>query len=478
MFANGCLLPYAAVGESIFSPASNRPAPFTPTSRLFSPSKPSTTPTASTTNQKSAQEASADQPTASTTTPFVDSPATSDQMDIDHDVNVDSSPDKADTEDTPQRPRRYASAASIARRDKDTGPFNSHVYGNGKLLLPQTPGRGAVPRSTKNPIDRIHKRRRQAFGMAYEPYHPASSIPHRRQRLNWDDHGRERLRGVRPGSRGSDTDRSPHSSAALQDKESTQQPQQEQQQHQLTKNPTNQGILMPAEPAQSMLAQTFTFLESHPTIPRILSYYAQFSFNLILTILLLYVVVSFLLAIRSDVNRASEEVSADILAEMAVCARNYVENRCAESNGVGGRRLPALEAVCDRWDRCMNRDPAKVGRAKVSAQTLAEIFNGFIEPISFKAMPQHQQPAPPNPSMTPFHPAAHPGVMPFATPAHQIYDVAGYYGYPPPTHAQTTGRHAGVDMQHWGWPGPEMSAVNRRAGKETRGDSDKQLLLK
>jgi hypothetical protein len=68
---------------------------------------------------------------------------------------------------------------------------------------------------------------------------------------------------------------------------------------------------------------------------------------------------------------------------MATCAKNYVENRC---NGEDGKRLPALEAVCNNWERCMNRDPAKIGRAKVSAQTLAEIFNGFIEPISFKTM--------------------------------------------------------------------------------------------
>lgn len=82
-------------------------------------------------------------------------------------------------------------------------------------------------------------------------------------------------------------------------------------------------------------------------------------------------------------DRSREEVSADILAEMAACAKNYIENRCS---GDDGKRLPALETVCNNWERCMNRDPAKVGRAKVSAQTLAEVFNGFIEPISFKAM--------------------------------------------------------------------------------------------
>jgi hypothetical protein len=34
----------------------------------------------------------------------------------------------------------------------------------------------------------------------------------------------------------------------------------------------------------------------------------------------------------------------------------------------------------------MNRDPTVVGRAKVSAETFAEIINSFIEPISYKTM--------------------------------------------------------------------------------------------
>jgi len=34
----------------------------------------------------------------------------------------------------------------------------------------------------------------------------------------------------------------------------------------------------------------------------------------------------------------------------------------------------------------MNRDPAVVGRAKVSAELVAEVVNGFVEPISWKTL--------------------------------------------------------------------------------------------
>ena len=45
-----------------------------------------------------------------------------------------------------------------------------------------------------------------------------------------------------------------------------------------------------------------------------------------------------------------------------------------------------MEPYCLDWARCKARDPYKVARAKVSAHTFAEIFNSFVEPISYKAM--------------------------------------------------------------------------------------------
>jgi hypothetical protein len=66
---------------------------------------------------------------------------------------------------------------------------------------------------------------------------------------------------------------------------------------------------------------------------------------------------------------------------MAVCSKEYLENRCAPST-----RVPAMEKACLAWEKCMNRDPTVVGRARVSAETFAEIINSFIEPISYKTM--------------------------------------------------------------------------------------------
>ena len=129
------------------------------------------------------------------------------------------------------------------------------------------------------------------------------------------------------------------------------------------------------------LGDFLALLEAHPHIPSILSWWAQLVVNLSLFSLAVYVVFGFIATIRSEFDHAAEERSDVILAEMATCAKNYVDNKCT-----GGIRLPALETVCENWERCMNRDPAKVGRAKVSAQTMAEIINNFIDPISWKAI--------------------------------------------------------------------------------------------
>lgn len=71
----------------------------------------------------------------------------------------------------------------------------------------------------------------------------------------------------------------------------------------------------------------------------------------------------------------------EILQEMAICSKEYLENRCAPNT-----RVPAMEKACSAWEKCMNRDPTVVGRARVSAETFAEIINSFIEPISYKTM--------------------------------------------------------------------------------------------
>lgn len=121
--------------------------------------------------------------------------------------------------------------------------------------------------------------------------------------------------------------------------------------------------------------------ERHKEIPFIASSYLQLFFNILLLLVILYLMFAFVSTIQRDVDQKVEEYSTEILQEMAICSKEYLENRCDPS-----QRVPAMEKACTAWEKCMNRDPSVVGRARVSAETFAEIVNSFIEPISYKTM--------------------------------------------------------------------------------------------
>lgn len=69
------------------------------------------------------------------------------------------------------------------------------------------------------------------------------------------------------------------------------------------------------------------------------------------------------------------------MAEIQQCSRQYIENRCSPE-----LRVPAMEKACSTWEACMKRDPSTLGRAKLSAETFAEVINSLIDPISYKTM--------------------------------------------------------------------------------------------
>jgi Di-sulfide bridge nucleocytoplasmic transport domain len=240
-----------------------------------------------------------------------------------------SSPEQADNEDTPEAPKT-APVTFTANEDKPTRKRNS-LFGLYGRFAP-SPGRSEVAKAGHSNalVRRVQKRRR------------------REQNL-----GRQLVR-ARQISDDTSEDESP------------------------VKERKN---LLPPVHEIGYMAGLFTFIESFPNAPSLLAKYLQLFFNSAIILGCLYAIYSFWTTIQADVNRASEDAAAETLAEMAACAKSYVENRCA-----GDSRLPALETVCSNWELCMNRDANSVKRAKLSAHTFAEILNSFVEPISLKTM--------------------------------------------------------------------------------------------
>ena len=236
-----------------------------------------------------------------------------------------SSPECADNEDTPDQPSK-------------TGKSSSHF----SFLGRSSPGRGGIPRLTyhSNAIqNRVQKRRRRDQELG------------RTVRIESDDESELDQPNSRENRTGKVAKKGKQQEAEL------------------------QGSRV------STWSEFFSMLEAHPNVPAILSWWAQLVVNLSLFSLAVYVVFGFVSAIRGEFEQAAQEMSDTILADMAVCTKSYVDNDCGRPS-----RAPALETICENWERCMNRDPAKVGRAKVSAHTMAIIINSFIDPISWKAI--------------------------------------------------------------------------------------------
>jgi hypothetical protein len=135
----------------------------------------------------------------------------------------------------------------------------------------------------------------------------------------------------------------------------------------------------PKEPG--LVSSLFTFIGAHPTVPHILSFYAQLMFNLFLLSACAYMIYSFWTAIQGDIDKKAWEASADIFGEIRKAKEGFYENGCDDTP-----LKPMLKLHCEHFAKVMAQDPMKIARAKVSAHTFAEIFNSFIEPISYKAM--------------------------------------------------------------------------------------------
>lgn len=252
-----------------------------------------------------------------------------------------SSPEVADNEETPEQQSKGTRRNSL---------FN--IYGR----FAPSPGRGEIPRTNhfSNAVARrIHKRRRRDKALG------------RRMRVDdeYDDDESDRPsssegRPTRTGKQEKTPD--------------------------VQKAPSN----------MSFFKQLLTLLEEHPNVPAILSWWAQLVVNLSLFSLAVWMVFSFVSEIRNEFDAVASKEMDSILHNIAECMQRYEDNKCA-----AGNLVPGLVPICAADRKCMDTDPTHVRRAMLSARTMAQIIDSFIEPISWKAIVR----SPPPSSFPRFH---------------------------------------------------------------------------
>lgn len=108
---------------------------------------------------------------------------------------------------------------------------------------------------------------------------------------------------------------------------------------------------------------------------------AQFSFNSLLLVGTAWILYGIVRTLQRDVADKVREYELEFLGEIEACSQSYHLNKCGTEHAV-----PALASACASWQRCSAKDPAIVGRARVAAETVAEIVNGFVDVVSWKSM--------------------------------------------------------------------------------------------
>lgn len=117
-------------------------------------------------------------------------------------------------------------------------------------------------------------------------------------------------------------------------------------------------------------------------LPYILLSYLQLLTNTLLSAFALHLLVVMVQAVRNDVSLKMAQETNSLLVEIALCQRAYHENFCNPID-----RVPALEKMCEYWEKCMAQNPTQMGnRSLIGAYTLGVILNSLVEPMGLKVL--------------------------------------------------------------------------------------------
>lgn len=94
-----------------------------------------------------------------------------------------------------------------------------------------------------------------------------------------------------------------------------------------------------------------------------------------------YLITQFILTVQHDLRLKQDEYVNEVTQQIQECFKQFSLNKCDPET-----RIPAIEKVCNEWELCMMKDPKEIGRLKMGAETIAEILNKLVDPLSYKTM--------------------------------------------------------------------------------------------
>lgn len=129
---------------------------------------------------------------------------------------------------------------------------------------------------------------------------------------------------------------------------------------------------------------TYRSILRDPSTPYLISLYLQLGVNLLMVFCAFYFLFRLYRVINSDIQHKISLYTIELMEEAGRCRREYERNRCGNTGG--NSRIPALERMCIKWRKCMDRDPVHLGTGKIAAETVADIVNGFFVHTTWKSL--------------------------------------------------------------------------------------------
>ncbi|KAK8023527.1 hypothetical protein PG993_011593 [Apiospora rasikravindrae] len=146
--------------------------------------------------------------------------------------------------------------------------------------------------------------------------------------------------------------------------------------------PRSQRVGSRAAPKKGWFASFLSTISKHPQAPQILGYWLTLLFNASVLGFALWILFNVYGAFRHEMSLISQDQTTSISDEIEACARNFDQNRCFPREN----RLPALAAMCDEWEICMNQNPVKNYSVRFGARNMVEIANTIFESMHWKTM--------------------------------------------------------------------------------------------
>lgn len=147
----------------------------------------------------------------------------------------------------------------------------------------------------------------------------------------------------------------------------------------------NQYLPIPQPQQQpGLIVRVWNLILNNPSAPYVLSLYLQLFINAVVVFTLIAAAAILFAKVRTDIAHQNSEYASAHSIQVARCAREFLLNKCPQDPLDPVR--PSIASRCDELRKCRDSAPTRLGGAKVAAETLGIIIDGFFKPLSYKLL--------------------------------------------------------------------------------------------